>query len=79
MGEKHLFPLPGAVGIERHVFDEPHFDARLPGEMAEWHNLLFGQAADRDGVHLDRMKADALRLVNSGPHFLVAFAARDLL
>ena len=46
--------------------------------MSERHDLVFSHAANRHGVHLNRIETDLLRCLNPLDHLFVAFAAGDL-
>ena len=59
VGEVDLVALP-LVGADRHVFDEAHLQAVLAGEPGQRHDVVLGDAADADGVDLDRVEAGRL-------------------
>ena len=52
---QHLLRRPGMVGVERHELDEADLVRSAARELGEREHLLLGEAADRDGVDLDRM------------------------
>jgi len=54
------------VGADRHVFDEAHLQAVRAGELAQRHHIVLADAADGDGVDLDRLKAGLLRVTSRG-------------
>ena len=49
--------LPGAVAVERHELDEPDLVVARARELAEAQDLVLGEVAHRDRVHLDRAHA----------------------
>ena len=49
------------VGVERHELDEAHLVGMRPGEAREGEHLVLGEAAQRDGVDLDRVRLGELR------------------
>ena len=51
-----LLGLPGVVGVEGHELDEADLVGSAPGERGEWDQLVLGEAADGDGVDLDRVR-----------------------
>ena len=56
------------LGVERHELDEPQFQVALAGELAERHDFVFGDAADRDGVEPNLLEARSLRGGDAGQH-----------
>ena len=78
IGEQDLVPLPGGIGIKRHVLDEADFAAGLAGELSERHHFVFRQSADGDGVDLDRFEADLFRGFDPLEHLFVSVPPGDL-
>ncbi len=76
---EHLLVVPVAVGVQRHVFDEPQLEAVLAGKARQRHDLLFGEAANGHRVELDLAEADLLGREDPGQHAVQSFAAGDLL
>ena len=72
-----LIGLPTVFGVQRHELDEPQFQAVFAGEARQRHGFVFGDAADRDGVQADPLKATSLGGRDAVQHLLQTLAARD--
>ena len=71
--------MPGARGIQRHELDETETEILAPGKLGERLDLVIVEAADHDGVGLDRVQPQFLRQVNAGQHRTEAVPPGDLL
>src|SRR5580700_7522968 len=73
----HYVTRPGAVGVERHEFDEAHDQVAFAREFRERLHFVVVQAADQHGVHFYRTQARGLGGVNASHHLIESFCARD--
>ncbi len=78
-GGNHCVASPGAVGIERHEFDEAHDQVAFARKYSEGFHFVVIQAAHQYGVHFYGTQARTLRGVNTGHHCVECFGARHAL
>ena len=67
-----------ALRADRHVLDEPQLEAVVAAEPGQRHHVGVDEAADGDGVHLDRREPGGLRGQQPVEDLLDAVAAGQL-
>ena len=78
-GGDHRVASPGAVGIERHEFDEAHDQIAFARKCGEGFHFVVVEAADQHRVYFYRAEARGLSGVNTSHHLIESFGARDAL
>ncbi len=76
-GGDHCVASPGAVGIERHEFDEAHDEVAVARECGEGFHFVVVQAADQHCIYFYGAEARGLGGVDAGHHLVESFCAGD--
>ena len=72
-----MFALPRSAGVQRHELDHSHDNLLPHGETGQCLDLMVVQAANDDGVDLDRSQAKRLGQADGFEHIVEPIAASD--
>ena len=75
VSREDLVHRPAAVGVERHVFDEPQLEFVAAGELGQRHDFILRDPADGNSVQANALEARLLGGEDSRQHAIEPAAA----